>query len=345
MTSIPWRRNGRRPLGLIVIAMALTSVAGGCGDLFESRTLLTSYRVLGMRADPVEPGIDDEIRLQLFDFDPSLASDDPETLTYEWKICLYSFGSVTLYECVDPGLELPVESGGWAAVIDLNRLDSSGLSLREVMRALMIGMWKARDLEKGVDVDDDDWLEDRKTEFSNLLSDEGIPLWIKVDSGRGQPGTEGSLDRVQSVKMLVVYDEPSDNRNPEIVDLVVAGVPSPGGGETEGSGNGISVAVQPGESVSIEVRLQPGAAQQFTDYEPAEEAEDPPIEVEKIEELTHAWFSTGGEIEPIWSTGEDTEATFKAPEEAGPVQVMVTVRDNRGGITMAKRTLIVSEAR
>jgi len=91
----------------------LTLLLGACTDKLPDEWELTEYRVLAVVAEPPEIDPDGEVELRVVDLDP-----DGEPVTYEWSLCLFSFGSATNFACVDERLDGPLEGDGPTMRID-----------------------------------------------------------------------------------------------------------------------------------------------------------------------------------------------------------------------------------
>ena len=67
---------------------------------FWPKSVLASYRVVALRAEPAELSLTSTSVLSLYDFHPGdLVGGRPE-IEYEWRLCPFSLGSVTQYECL-----------------------------------------------------------------------------------------------------------------------------------------------------------------------------------------------------------------------------------------------------
>lgn len=102
--------------------LALTLLSA-CGDDFDPRTLLNTYRVIGVEAERPEVGPDDVVRVLVHDFNP-----DEGPVERRWTLCLYSLGSVTDYTCIDDQLEFELE-GDAEVMVDLSE---NGIGLRSL---------------------------------------------------------------------------------------------------------------------------------------------------------------------------------------------------------------------
>lgn len=133
--------------------------------------------------------------------------------------------------------------------------------------------------------------------------EDGFDVYVTVESG---PPTGR---QIRTVKRVRVREGGEPNRNPAA-----------------------TLAIEPtdlrrGGEVTLRVVPAPGAAEQYVDAETGEAAR---------ETLTFSWYATGGEIESPITDGEDTETPLALPDEPGPVDVVVAVRDGRGGLAVVQ---------
>jgi len=139
---------------------------------------------------------------------------------------------------------------------------------------------------------------------------DGIDVWVKLTSGPRCDGCES----ITTVKRLVVreaQDEPS-NENPVIEEFEVIG------------------ARRKGETVTLRV-----------DTAQAEMYLDPLTGEQRSEELVYTWYTSDGETDPGLTYGETRETELKLPKEGGPIELVVAVRDGRGGLAVDRRTIDV----
>ncbi|MGK0358134.1 MAG: hypothetical protein ACI9U2_000417 [Bradymonadia bacterium] len=174
-------------LGLMAFFILCTT---GCDDDFDPRNLLAGYRVMGIEADRPEPAPDDVVRLTAHDFDT-----DGLAPTYEWTLCLYSFGSAADYACVDPALQFAIGDTRELAV----DLGPDGIDLR------------AR-FEAAGDVYD--------AQGNRVTLEDGHIVYVELNSG--VPGGR----QIRTIKRLFVHDTTdARNTNPVIEAFEVEGDP------------------------------------------------------------------------------------------------------------------------
>ena len=116
-----------------IMAISASSIALSCGDQgFDPKSLVNTYRLLNIKADPPTINLFQTSQLTAFDFHPNDLIDEisrPE-ITYEWRLCPLSAGSIDVYECfID---EITLESDQPAVSIEpltiLERLSEVGLN-------------------------------------------------------------------------------------------------------------------------------------------------------------------------------------------------------------------------
>lgn len=146
----------------------------------------------------------------------------------------------------------------------------------------------------------------------------------------GEPPLSASFDA------LVARSAEEKNHNPDLTDLVVAvdGEDAPLTIESQPPACADAVSVGEGETVKIEFQLSDAAREELPDGE--------------TEVLTLSHFSTTGLYETQYTfidPPEDarTDLEFEAPEEPGPSQHYVVVRDDRGGVAWRTFDVCVAE--
>lgn len=138
----------------------------------------------------------------------------------------------------------------------------------------------------------------------------GFDIWLRLISGSD---CDGCLT-IESVKRLVIRqgEGPPANNNPTIERFEVLGEAKAG----------------------TTVRLQVAT-------DAPEDYATPSTEAAKTEEYLYTWYTTQGKTEPSLTFGDTQETELKLPDEAGPLEIMVAVRDGRGGMALARQTLQV----
>jgi hypothetical protein len=264
---------------------ALSALSAGCDDPADPQWKIDGFRVIAVQADPPEVGPDGVVQLASVDHDS-----EGRAVSYEWSVCLFSFGSSSNFECVDAQLSFELDSTSRTAALDLS---PNGLGLRALYEAFgpVPGPGgQPQTLESGFDI------------YVHLVAtpDGGPPL--------------------STYKRLTVRDGDRPNRNPGLAALLVDDEPA--GAEFE-------------VGATVEIRA-----------EPAEDAEETYVDAqtgeEKTETLRFSYLTTAGTIDnPPGPSFNLKKMDLKLPKTPGPVEIFVAVRDERGGVTVAQRTLQV----
>lgn len=162
-------------------------------------------------------------------------------------------------------------------------------------------------------------LEEKLTLFQGVVNPDGtersleagFDIWLRLDSG---PDCDG-CKRIETVKRLRIRDNPREaaNQNPVILGLDI-------------SGDAVA-----GESVSVRV-----------DVEAPESFRDPDTGEIREEEYIYTWYTTAGETDPGLTFGAERETELELPDESGEIEVMVAVRDGRGGMAVESTSLVVA---
>lgn len=141
--------------------------------------------------------------------------------------------------------------------------------------------------------------------------EDGFDIYLVLESG---PTCEGCR-QIRTVKRLFVReaDDVEPNVNPTIDAFEIDGEPRAGG--------------------SLTLRVDPGPVQTYDSELTGETRE---------EELLFTWYTSAGETDPGLTFGTDAESTLKLPDEPGPLEVVVAVRDGRGGLAVERRTIDVA---
>jgi hypothetical protein len=218
--------------------LGLTLALAGCGDEFEQRSELTSYRVLAIQADPAEGPLGAPVTLRVADFDP--ADVNPEAKTgepfYVWAVCFFSLGALAQYECIHPALEVLFTTDTPELRLVIPEL-LAGLDLAALAEAFPDAQGAAA--EAGLDPAD-------------CLEGASCQIYVRLFSGRR------GFTRVDSVKTLTLRSEGPYNQNPGAVALSLA----------EGSD------LSPGGAVQVSATVAEGSAETYTDDEGESQTEE-----------------------------------------------------------------------
>ena len=130
----------------LIIAITLL-LSLGCGDKLPPEWEISRYQVLGVVANPPEVDPDGTVELTITDFDPA-----GEAVTYHWSVCLFSFGSLTNFKCIEEQLEQVIEGDGPTVTLDFG---PEGLNLRAlygIVGPIPDAAGEPQTLEDGFDV-------------------------------------------------------------------------------------------------------------------------------------------------------------------------------------------------
>lgn len=262
----------------ICIFYIVLSILTGCEDDFDPRTKLSGYRVIGIEAEPPEVDPDSQLRLTVHEF-----NDSDTEIGYEWKLCIFSLGPATNYECTKRELELAI---GDESSIDLD-LGIDGIGLRSLID------------KSGPIVGPDGTKRTLQT---------GIDLLVSLNSG---PSSEES-EQIRTIKRIHVRerDQHASNTNPIIEDFTVDG--------------------RLEANAAVELRVETSKPESYL---------DPLTGDQRTEEFLYTWYTSAGETDPGLSFGNEAKTQLKLPDKPQEVQVMVAVRDGRGGLSVERLTL------
>lgn len=169
------------------LLIATMAVGWGCGEDFQSRSVIDEYRLIGIGADRPEAAPDDAVTLHAWDLEPN-----GDAVEYAWSVCLWSFGAVTGYACVDPAFEVPIAADGPTARVDFG---PDGLDFRTFYAT------------HGPISD---------ASGAPLSLADGVEVYVRLRSGPDAA--------VHSVKRIRLRDAAPLNTNPTIVALTTARV-------------------------------------------------------------------------------------------------------------------------
>lgn len=139
---------------------------------------------------------------------------------------------------------------------------------------------------------------------------DGYPVWLQLRSG---PNCRDCRS-IRTVKRLTLSTRPAAerNHNPIIERFVVA--------ETAKRGSTLTL------SVDVD------SPESYVDTSG----------LARREEYLYTWYTTEGKAKPTRTFGADRASKLQLPSEATTVEVVVTVRDERGGLAVARRTIVVN---
>lgn len=258
----------------------ILSILSGCEADFDPRTKLTGYRVIGIQAQPPEVDPDGELDLTVYEF-----NDLDTEITYEWKLCVFSFGPATDYECKSSEFEVDI---GDASTVDLD-LGTDGIDLRGLVEraAPIIG-----------------------PDGTEQTLQTGIDVLVSLNSG---PSGE-STDRIRTIKRIHVKERgrQAANANPTIEDFIVEG--------------------KPNTDSTVELRVETSKPESYL---------DPLTGDKRTEEFLYTWYTSAGETDPGITFGKEAKTQLKLPSKSQDIEVIVAVRDGRGGLAVDRTTFRV----
>lgn len=111
-----------------IILLSILSYLGCGAEDFEPKSLFTSYRVIGIKAEPPTLSLAQESVLSVIDFHPNDLDEAEErpTIKYTWRLCPFTLGSMVEYECFLDEVELEADEDGRVKVSPLTLLEQAG---------------------------------------------------------------------------------------------------------------------------------------------------------------------------------------------------------------------------
>lgn len=309
--------------------LALTA----CQEEFDSKTILDGYRVLGIQMDPPELRPDTgEVTVRVLDINNSGA-------TYSWSLCAVSAGAISQFECFTaeelglpsaevlglPGDELEFPLPGDTAEITFD-FQMVAPAILAAFTGYVVDTCGPEDPQETI-------------LYRTGVEIFGAGAFLKLTSG-----PEG--EQSQTAHQLIISDvEHAANANPEITRFTLDG--------EEGD-----IEAEVGAEVKLAVELADGARETYVNFEAVQvqneckpdcavKSEDGCANADDTtERITYTWFTTGGETDPpvsVWNdvTGNGNESVITLPGEPGTVEVLISVRDDRGGLDIESRTITV----
>ncbi len=287
-----------RPAPLLVCVLAAACYEQP--ELSESWQL-DRLRVLGVRAEPAEPQPGEDVSFEALVWSP----DGAEVPTI-WFACLPE--SADEFGCeIDPALAASLEG------LDPETMTDEELAalFAQLVEAGLIGATPYLQPSWTAPADALDGLDE-------IAAKEGVSALVTLQAV--PEGAEDEDDVELAYKRVPISLADTPNHNPEFELWTVSG-------EDIASGGGVSLSA--GETVSVTAGLLDGSVEDY-DYT----AEDGSIET-RTEEPYFTWYATGGEFENTTSLWPTDTVSWTAPAEAGTYELIVTVRDRRGGMAWA----------
>lgn len=294
-----------RPTALLLLAGGL--LLAGCYELPElsESWQLDRLRLLGVRAEPAEPQPGDEVSFEALVWSP----DGVEVPTI-WFACLPEDSDEFGCE-IDPALMELLESA------DPETLTPEELAelYAQAVEAGLIGATPFLSPSWTVPADALDGLDE-------TAAREGVSALVTVQA---VPEDATAAEDVEiAYKRVPVSLATTPNHNPEIETWSV-------GGEQIASGGTVEIAA--GETVSVSAELTADSVEDYLYL--GDDGEET-----RTEEPYFTWYTSAGEFEDTTSLWPTDTVRFTAPASGEGAEIVVTVRDRRGG--MAWATLVVS---
>ena len=324
--------NGFRYGKLCVIWLCIFSVASACGDDdFDPKSVLASYRVVALRAEPAELSLTSTSVLSLYDFHPGdLVGGRPE-IEYEWRLCPFSLGSVAQYECLLDELILKSNS----SMEDMSEtqgeeVDFEGEEIDDRMgeRPAANATLTLNPLELFSTLGDDLQMQMEQLEMGvgmlgsemNFFESGAVEVYVKLTS---KIEDEESFELVKS--MTVIFDtERVPNQNPVIDEVKI----EPTFTETQ--------TVDLEAEVTLEVTAVEGSVESYQSFLSADAVENGIKAEVREESLLVSYYTTSGRFKQAVKLIEDTETTLTIGEEDGDQLLFIVLRDGRGGVDLRR---------
>ena len=310
---------------LIFLQLCLyTMFFNACGnDELDPKSLLSSYRVVGLRAEPPELTLNTTTTLSLYDFHPKDLSGERPKVEYSWRLCPFSLGSITQYDCFVEelpleGLNNPMETmEGMVEEQDQSTLShlppaNASLILNPVELFAAFGedlQAQMEQVEMGAGM-----LGSEMNFFESGFFEIYVKLTVRIEEE----------DEFEAVKALTVSFDPdrSINQNP-ILDEISASISL----DTKPS-------VEIKEEVTVSITAREGSVESFEEPLSVSDIEEG-VKSEAIEEtLLVSYYTTSGLFDQAVKLLEDNETTLTIGEETGKHRLYITLRDGRGGLDL-----------
>jgi len=286
------------------VALLLTAGCYEQPELSESWQL-DRLRILAVAADPAEPQPGEDV-----DFSALVWSPDGVEPTTIWFACLPD--AADEFGCeIDPALLSEFEN------LDPDTLTPDQLAAlyEQAQAAGLIGVTPYLDPTWTAPEDALDGLDD-------LAAQEGVSALVTIQA---LPADAESADDVElAYKRVPISLADTPNHNPAFDGWSVAGVDLADGG---------TASVAAGETVSITAGLSDDSIEDYvyTDDDGTTET--------RTEEPYYTWYATDGEFDYTTSLWPTTTVRYTAPEGGDGAQIVVTIRDRRGGMAWATLTV------
>lgn len=261
---------------------------------FSQEWDLDRLRLLAIRAEPAEPRPGDVVQFSALQYVP-----DGSEWSAVWIACVAGSEQGCSF---DPALLERLETIDQLSQPELIQL------IADLQAAGLIGIQPGFDPVWPVP-------EDALVGLSEAEALEGLSATIQVNLG-----TEADQELV--LKSMPVSLAATPNNNPDVVGMLVGGVPH----------SGAPIVVRGGRPIDLLATASPLETYQYTTTEGKVE--------ERTESYTWRWYVNGGELgnDDIFPTVSDVEDgahslfNWVPPKESGAYEVDVVVLDGRGGM-------------
>lgn len=208
--------------------LTLVSLLAGCGaEDFDPKSLYTSYRVIGIKAEPPTLSLSEQSALTVIDFHPSDLNEDEERpeVRYTWRLCPFTLGSMVGYECFIDELELAPDEEGVVTVDPMALLAQAG----ELMELFASG--EGIPMQPG----------------ASAGAPSSLDVYVKLSA---EVGDEPPVEVVKKVTLNLSPEAPS-NQNPALETEGVL-IEEPSGG------------LKVGEEVTLTAQVKASSSERYT---------------------------------------------------------------------------------
>ena len=310
-------------LSLLPLAALTLLPLMGCGEPFDSRTLVTGLRILAVKAEPPEAGPGVDVTYTALVTHPGR---DGDALLYGFVAC-----TPGLSGCLEQQEALAAAGGDEAQAQIEYQKTSMRYGIATVSGGHALGFGANMPLPLTL-LDGDDGGEGRNAQLSFFACE--ADACFSEGALSGDTSAVADLPPEVSVlglKRARVSTSDAPNQNPTVSRLELI-IPQ---GEAVAVEEGGTLAIPEGEEVSLRAVLPVGAAEAYTFLD------DDGVVEERVERMYVGWYSTVGEFQDATSTVEvdedgvpSAQVIFTVPEGegSGPQQLYVVVWDRRGGL-------------
>lgn len=141
---------------------------------------------------------------------------------------------------------------------------------------------------------------------------QGFEVWFQLRSGPDSSSRCSDCEPIVTQKRLRVRDDSSQspNQNPVIDEFSITGTKRRGG--------------------TLRLKVNTDSPETYRDPDSGERLQ---------EEYLYSWYTSAGTTEPSRSFGSTKQSELQLPNRAQSLEVLVTVRDGRGGLAVSRQSL------